>query len=409
MNNKRILLVSALVLALGRLSGATAGGPTPTPGTGTAVFEISNLTFDHAMLFNLVNAATQGNVASFTGAGPNAGIVSVTIHNSGTGSGTCYLLPTVIDDSNSAYNCDTNGNLATGPVVQTTKVFKPGETASVNLGGFTLVSSTNYSFCQNLKNLVGNNFGGNNSNNNNNSNNSGSPSTSNVLSAVGSVVHELLQLPLTVCLSVVSPSTPGNGGAKTCVPITVFVRPPSVTTASAMLIYPNNTTIATALPSFVWTPALVNGSSLGLVYELVLSQSANGNPWYSVQVPPGETFYQYQSTDRVLILKQQYWWHIIALQSGSMQPVGGQNGQGWSQPQGTFTYTLTGAPNGFGAGVTLQALSQLIQLHASSAVLQALSGMQLQSVAPFGVLQDPDLGALLAKPSEIKSISVEKF
>jgi len=390
MNKKSVLPALALaLLAWGSLGAASS-----------ATFQISDLTFDHSMLFNMVNSAINnpnGLIDNFN-AGNDAGVVSVTLRNTSTVAGYAYMIPIVKQYGNGA-NC--GGLIATGPLLQTRTLIQPGQTVVVNASNIEIVSGQSFSgtgICANIKNELTNNFGG----------NGGSGGASSAFSAAGTVVNELNQLQLSVCLE-----SANSGGAplgeEACTPMSVFAPAPSEATTSAMEIYPNNTSVSTPLPNFIWTPALYQGSTQGLEYELVLSQSANGNPWYGVQINSGQTFYQWQATDRALTSGQKYWWHVVVLQASSGRPVGGTNGQGWIAPQSWFNYAPMGS-NGPGAAVvTLQQLGTLVQNNASPTVLNALSGMQLQSASPFGSLSDPDVAALVAKPAEIKNISVEKF
>jgi hypothetical protein len=362
-----------------------------------ATFQISNLVFDHAMLFNMVNTAiADGTIDSFSG-GSDAGVVSVTIRNTGGSAGICYFVP-IVRQANG--NCP-NSIVGTGPVLQTRTSIQPGQTVIANLSNIIPVSGQNYSgtgICPSIKSQLNGNFGG-----------SGGGGSSSGLSAAGSVVNQLLQMQLVVCLVPSDSAGSPTGAEQACTSMNVFAEPPSQVVTSAVEIYPNNTSVSSPSPNFIWTPALYNGSSLGLEYELVLSQSVNGNPWYSVLVGSGQTFYLWQATDRALQSGVKYWWHVVVLQASNGQPVGGTNGQGWIAPQSWFNYAPMGS-NGPGAAVvTLQQLGTLVQNNASPTVLNALSGMLLQSASPFGSLSDPDVAALVAKPAEIKNISVEKF
>jgi hypothetical protein len=423
MTKKSVLAALALALLAWAPLGASCTGE------GNATFEVSNLVFEHAMLYNLINEAIQNNgvISNFSG-GPNAGVLSVTIKNTGNAPGYCYIYPIVKQGGNGAYNCTSTAyvsqmTVATGPLLQTINCIAPGQTLQANVGSFEVVSGNGFNgaFCMNLQNLVNNNFGsgnsngGNNNNNNGNGNGNGSgngSSASSALSAAGTIVHELVQLQMNVCVLVASSSGQLASGpddeACTEQPIGVFSQAPSVVTSNGLLVFPNNTNVSTPLPTFLWTPSMYNGSTVGLHYELVLSLSANGNPWYGIQIPAGQTFYKYQSTDRALTSGQKYWWYVITLNSTD-QPVGGQNGLGWNTPPDSFTFAPMGA-TGAGVGVvTLPQLSALIQQNASPAVLQALAGMQIVGVSPVTELADPDAAALVAKPTEIKNISVQKF
>ena len=392
MNKKSVL--PALVLALlawGPLGAATS-----------ATFEISGLTFDHAMLFNMVNSALnnpQGEIQNFN-AGADAGVVSVNLHNTSAVAGYAYFVPIVRQYSSSGANC--GGVIATGPVLQTRNLIQPGQTVMANASDMELVSGQNYNgtgVCQSIQNQLQGNFGG---------NGGSGGGKSNALSAASTVVNELNQLQLSVCLEL---TTQGGSvvGGEACTSMSIFAAPPSQNTTSSVEVYPNNTTVSSPLPNFIWTPAMFEGSTLGLEYELVLSQSVNGNPWYGVMITSGQTFYQWQATDRALQAGQKYWWHVVVLQSSTGRPVGGTNGQGWIAPQSWFDYAPMGSVGAGSAVVTLQQLGALVQAKASPTVLNALSGMLLEGVTPFGSLSDPDVAALVAKPTEIKNISVEKF
>jgi hypothetical protein len=388
MNKKSVLPALALALLARVPLNAAATGP---------VFQITNLTFNHSMLFNMINAAIQnpsGAIENFN-AGNDGGVVSVTIRNTGSGQpAPCYFVP-IVKQANGSCPEDV---VATGPVVQTRTDIAPGQTLQANVSNLEVVAGQNFTgtgVCLSIKNLINGNFGG--------------GGTASKLAAAGNAVNELEQLQLVICLE---PSTQGGsllGGEEACTEASVFEAPPSQLTTSAIEVYPNNTTISMPMPSFIWTPAMYNGSSIGLEYELVLSQSVNGNPWYSVLIPSGQTYYQWQATDRALQAGTTYYWHVVVIQASSNLPVGGQNGQGWIAPQSWFAYAPMGSAGPGSAVVTLQQLGTLVQGNASPAVLGALQGMQIQGASPFGSLSDPDVAALVAKPSEIKSISVEKF
>lgn len=375
-----------------------------TVAPGAAQFQVSSLVFDHAMLVNLVNQAIQNNdsITNFN-YGADAGVVSVTIHNSGGQAGICYLLPTVRQANGSRYNCD-SGNVVIGPLLQTRSMILPGQTVTENLAGLETVSGGGYngSFCQGLSNLINSNFGNNSSGGSGSGNGSGGFN----LKAVGGVVEQLLQLQLVVCLEAAT-ATGSPTGPETCSNIAVFTQPPALTTQLGQILVPNDVTVASPLPTFIWTPSLFQGSSAGLSYELVLSQNRSGDPWYAVQVPNGQTFYQYQATDRALTPGTRYWFHIVTLNASNQQPVGGSAGQGWAQPQSWFLYQpggILGRPL-----LTLPDLDAFVREHGSPQVVAALQGMLVEGVAPALTLNDPDVAALTAKPSEIRSISVEKY
>lgn len=397
MNKMRVIpaLALALLAWTPRCGALTVPGPIPTQGP---VFQLSNLTFDHTMLVNMVNSAIQNNgiVNSFN-AGPDAGVVSVTIRNVGGQAGYCYLIPVIKQAGSGQYNCNSGGTAVSGPLLQTRTLIQPGQTLIANIASFNLASAVGFngSICQGLQNLLQNNFGGN-----------GGSSVGGAIKAENAAVSALQQLELYICLEVSNANGAllSGAGDQACTSIAVFERPPSAMTSLGQVLLPNDTGVSTNLPTFVWTPSIFNGTSSGLAYELVLSQDANGDPWYGVQVPGGQTFYQYQATDRALQPGVKYWFHIVTLQSG--RPLGGSNGQGWNQPQSWFTYAPMGTAS---ATVTLAQLAALVQQSGSQAVVQALQGMQVQSVLPATTLNDPDSAALVAKPAEIKNISVEKF
>jgi hypothetical protein len=374
---------------------------TPLRAATSATFQISNLVFDHSMLFNMVNTALNnpnGLITDFN-AGSDAGVVSVTIHNTSVNAGYAYFVP-IVRQFGSGANC--GGVIATGPVLQTRDLILPGQTVVANVSNIEIVSGQSFNgtgICPAIKNELQGNFGG---------NGGSGGGKSNALSAAGSVVNELNQLQLSICLEL-SNQSGSPSGEEACTSMSIFAAPPSQNTTSAVEVYPNNTSVSSPLPNFIWTPAMFEGSTLGLEYELVLSQSVNGNPWYGVMITSGQTFYQWQATDRALQAGQKYWWHVIVLQASTGKPVGGTNGQGWIAPQSWFNYAPMGSVGAGAAVVTLQQLGALVQSKASPSVLNALSGMQLEGVSPFGSLSDPDVAALVAKPTEIKNISVEKF
>src|ERR1700677_682157 len=347
MNKKSVL--PALVLAVLAW--------TPLRAATSATFQISNLTFDHSMLFNMVNTALNnpnGLITNFN-AGSDAGVVSVTIHNTSVNAGYAYFVP-IVRQFGSGANC--GGVIATGPVLQYRNLIQPGQTVMANVSDIEIVSGQSYSgtgICPAIKNQLQSNFGGNGGSGGGNSN---------ALSAAGTVVNELNNLQLSICLEL---SNQGGAlqGEEACTSMSIFAAPPSQNTTSAMEVYPTNTSVSSPLPNFIWTPAMFQGSTLGLEYELVLRQSVNGNPWYGVMIPSGQTFYQWRAQERARSAGEKYWWHVVVLQSGTGRPVGGTNGQGWIAPQSWFDYAPMGSVGAGAALVTLQQLGALVQAQAS--------------------------------------------
>ena len=387
-------LLLALILALpaapmraAHTAAAAPAGPS---------FLLSGVNFDSAMVFNMYNTVLQSNstVNSFS-FGSNAGVLAVTIKNTGSASGYCYFVAKAFQNGNGSFGCGSQP-LVISPVLQTLVPVPAGATIHANASSFGVVPGLPYQFpgtgasnC--LKNYI------------NQFTNGSSSGPSSI--PVQQIVQTFETAQLQICLYPTDAS--GNPlGGQACTSMSVFTQPPANISTCAMLIYPHNNGISTFLPAFMWTPAYYNGSSNNIQYTMVLSKSLGGVPWYSVVVPPNQTFYQYQATDRALEAGVKYYYYVLStVANGSNKPVGGMNGQGWNTQK---WFIINSGVGPLASLVTLPDLSALVRQNASAAVNAALQGMALQSVGTAGAQSDPSVAAVLANPSRIKSISIVK-
>ena len=113
-------------------------------------------------------------------------------------------------------------------------------TGPVSIGAGSLAQSGSWGSVavrQSFINLVGNNF----------------QSVDDISNAVQTIAHHQFTITLTLCDQSGNPA--GCSPATYSVPFTLFNQPSGNTSNVPTLIYPNNATIYTALPNFIWTPA----------------------------------------------------------------------------------------------------------------------------------------------------------
>lgn len=383
MTKPGILLAITLALCAPRIARAAQT-------EGIAVFQLSGFTFDSSMVINLINDAVQTNgVITDYNAGPNAGVVTVTIKNIGSAPGTCYFEPilTQINSGGFVFNCPSPPNqLVLGPVLQTRTQIQPGQTLVANLNNFE-VTSGGYSgsVCTDIKSTF---QGG---------------SFSDVAKAVLKMSLEACVVPTDSSGDVLGPKACNVGG-----PSSFFTQPPANATACPLLIDPHNDNVPSALPNFVWTPAFENGSSAGIKYRLVISETEGGQPWASIEVPVGQDYYQWQASDRAFEGGKKYWYHVISEEDVTDKPVGGQNGDGWNTEK---WFLIADALDGGGTGIstiTGDDIATFYNTNAPASVKAITGDMELLDEGPSGCLSDPDVVYLLSHPSEITSISGQK-
>jgi hypothetical protein len=379
--NKTGILLAAL-LALGAAGAARANEG--------AQFQLSGFNFDSSMVINLVNNAqqTSGAITGYN-AGPNAGVVSVTIQNTGTAAGYCYFVPILSQVSAGGYTFSCAGNqLVQGPVLQTVNPIQPGQTIVANLSNIEVApgqNGYNGTVCMSIQDTFQN-------------------------SSFSTVANTVLKMTLEACLqqcnvggSPFGPKTCNVGG-----PSSFFTQPPANSSSCSLLIDPHNDGVPTNLPNFVWTPAFENGSTANIKYLLVVSETEGGQPWASIQVPQGQTYYQWQASDRAFEPGKKYWYHVISEEEVTNKPVGGQNGSGWNTEK---WFMVASALDSGGSGVSTISGQDVYNFYAANApasVKAVTAGMSLLGETPSDTITDPDFVYLMTHPDEIISISGQK-
>ena len=192
------------------------------------------------------------------------------------------------------------------------------------------------------------------------------------------------------------PSCGGNVSSYTT-NFTLFSQPSGNTTKVPTLISPpNNASVFTTLPNFIWIPTNAN------TYRLeVLKDSPDGEVT-RIAVPTGPASYQWRASDPALLVGHSYYWRVIGLDSTG-NPIGGTNDSGW------ITNNMFQIVNPMGAGgVTLADVDGVVQkaLIGSPDLQKLLSTMKISAVLDPASLSDDIYNQLKSGQATVTSASV---
>jgi hypothetical protein len=371
-------------LFLGLLLGLAATAP--------AAVRVNYLTFNTTLILQMYNIAQQTNgiVTSYPG-NLDPAIVTASIDNLDPNNAVtpCFVL--YITQPGNVCTDAGNPPLIKGPLL-TLKAPIPAGAKNVILNANSFLVSGNYNgeFCTSFKNQVDSEF------------NNSDPSQ------LGNIIQKFMTERFHICL-VPDDScnySSDNVGNEACVDpdIGLLTLQPGGIASIAVLIYPHNQEVPDEFPNFIWTPALYPGlSPSDISYTLELQDGKDGEVFERVEIPAGQTFYQWKGgANRALIKGHEYCWKVKSKIAKSGQYFGGQNGQGWNVIK---CFTVKGdAPDK--CQFTKEDIDKWLQANGSPEVLKAIKGMTVQQI--LDIENDPAICRFLTGKVDITSISVSK-
>ena len=378
MQRKSAALSLALILFASRVLMA---------GTGIS---IQAFTINSNIIIEMYNQAQQhnGQVTSYPD-NMNPAVITATIKNASTSAVTPCFRMTVKQQSAPA-SCGASQTIVTSPLFTAKVALAAGETKVFTAADFT--SSGNYQglFCDAAKDQFKKDFGDVDKDN------------------IGKVVEKLLKEQFLICLSEADCSSGTlDPSVQACSNFTIFTPNPGATESTAVLIYPHNNALPNCNINFLWTP----GSKPGLTpadisYILDISEQMDGASFTSIEIPAGQTYYQYGAKDPVLTEGKQYYWRVIAQDATTKKKIGGQNGSGWNVQK---WFRCGAAQEGSQAcRYTLADLDALVQNRGTQEVKDALKGMKPVRLVTPDTFDDTDLCKVLSRQADLKAINVTK-
>jgi hypothetical protein len=369
-------------LALGWAASAVAVPATPQ-------VKVNFVTINTTLILEMYNVAQQHNgVVTEYPADLNPAVVTGSIDNLDANNPVTPCFQVLINEVGNVCADAGNPPLIKGPLL-TLKSPVPAGAKNYPLNANSFIVSGNYNgeFCTSFQKDIENQFSG------------ADPSK------LSDLVQSLLKRRFQLCLvpddscSYGTPNT-ANGA---CTSLTIFTQQPGNIASVAVLIYPHNNEVPNEYPNFLWSPALYPGLGSGdISYTLELQDGRDGEILERIEIPAGQTFYQWKGTDRALTKGREYCWKVKSKVAKSGQYFGGQNGQGWNIIK---CFTIRGsAPEK--CNYTKEDLDKWLQKNGSPEVLAAIKGMTVQQI--LEVENDPAICRLLAGHVDITSIKVTK-
>lgn len=349
---------------------------------------VSSFGINQALIFELYNVAQQNNgqVTSWP-AGMNSAVIQATVTNNGAPGKLCFQV--VVTEPGSVCS---GGNVVWSPIITTKDVIQSGETRVLTAADFELqAGSGGGSFCTNFEEQIKKDF------------ENFDPGQ------IQKAVDMFLKRRFQICLVPVvcnhpasSPATPGTGN---CTVFTLFQANPGAQAQVGVLIYPHNNAVPDCNINFLWTPALFPGlSAADIYYTLEVREGLEGEPLARVDVPAGQTYYQWSGRDRALKPGQKYHWRIVSKKKKSGQPFGGPDGRGWNIQKWFVCGSDQAASK---CRYTLEDLDRFVQQNAKPEVRDALKGFLIKAISS-GQLDDPAVCRLLSGKARLNSISVTR-
>lgn len=382
---KALLLGTTLLLAA-FVSAAAVAPPAPAG-------QVQSFSINTSLIFELYNVAQQnnGNVSSYP-AGMNPAVVQATVKNIGSSDAQLCFQIVVQEDGKTC--ADSGGaSLVWSPVITTKDAIKAGETRSLGASDFTTqAGGYQGNLCNSFEDDLKNDF------------QDVDPSK------LGSVVDKLLKRKFKVCLVPVDCAAGSNDPSVAdqraqCSSFTLFQPNPGAQAQVGVLIYPHNNAVPNCNLNFLWTPALYPGLSASEVkYVLEVLEDQGGEPYARVQIPAGQTFYQWSPRDPQLKAGTKYYWRVISLKAKTGAPFGGPDGRGWNIMK-WFTCGADQAAEQ--CHFNLADLDRYVQQNAKPEVRDALKGFIIKALAG-GDLKDPAICHLINGQATLTGITVTK-
>lgn len=348
---------------------------------------VSSFTINTALIFELYNVAQQNNGTVTTWpAGMNSAVVQAVVRNDGPEGQLCFQV--VVREPGSACS---GQNVVWSPTLRTREAVKSGETRTLTAADFDLDSgSGGGSFCTEFEEQIKRDF------------ERFDPGQ------IQKAVDMFLKRRFEVCLLPVvcgwdGSYVSGNQGA--CSVFTLFQGNPGMQAQAALPIHPHNGPVPDCNVNFLWTSAMHSKLGAGQVaYTLELREGLEGEPLARVEVPAGQTHYQWSARDRALEPGKRYHWRVISRNARNGQPFGGPDGRGWNAQK---WFSCGGDQSLDKCRYSLEDLDRFVQANADPKVREALRDLRIQAVAS-GKLDDPEVCRLLSGKARLSSVQVTR-
>jgi hypothetical protein len=357
---------------------------------GTPAGQVSSFSVNQALILELYNTAqqTQGEVTSWP-PNMNAAVIQATVKNtSAVDQKLCFQV--VVQEPGSA--CAGN-NLVWSPIISSKDEIKAGETRVLTAADFEIssIGTGGGNFCTQFEEQIQKDFE--------------NVDIGNLQKAVDMFLKRRFQVclvPVDCSYNASSPATPQSGN---CTTLTLMQPNPGAQAQVGVLIYPHNNGVPDCNINFLWTPALYPGLGANdISYTLEVREGLEGEPLARVDIPAGQTYYQWSGRDRALEPGKKYHWRIVSRIAKSGKPFGGPDGRGWNIQK---WFTCGDAQAAAKCRYTLADLDRYVQQNATPDVRAALKDFLIKGIAS-GQLDDPAVCALLSGKATLDSISVVK-
>lgn len=360
-------------------------------GTATlhASVKVDGLTFNTQLMLEMYNVASQNNnVITSYPANLNPGVVTVRVTNLDTVNAATPCFQVVVNEPGSA--C---GKVVDGPVLQVKDPIPAGKTVMLNANSFIVSGTYNGKLCQAFEDEMKSQFDGGD------------------VSKLQSALQQFLKRRFQVCL-IEAPGCTGPGsGSQSCADFEIFTSAPGSKASCSVLIYPHNNGVPNGFPNFLWTPAIYPGKTgADISYTLEVLEDGSNEAFTRIDIPAGQTYYQWGANDRTLLPGRKYQFRVISKLAASGQLIGGQNGQGWNTMKWFEIAATKGASVDEGpCSYTLEQLAAFVQANAGNPdVATALKGFKLSAVTSKQGLNDPAICRLLKDKKKLLGVTVVK-
>ncbi len=272
--------------------------------------------------------------------------------------------------------------ILSGAVLTVNSAIQPGETKTFSASGFQIQGTFTGSIDPNFQNDLGD------------------ITPDNVKEAAAKIMSRKFD----VCLLQIDCGSQAviAGAIEGCDRISLFSGAPGADSTVATIIVPHNQDVASALPVFLWSPAIHRSLSVGqIAYQIEIREGdPEGQLVHSVRTGKGQISYSYQSSDPALRPGVQYYWRVISLDANG-NPFAGPGNRGWN-------ITKWFRINGSMQSITLQGVDQWLR--------QAGAGLLGDQLAKYGIgglvspadLNDPIYKAMAAGKATLVKVEITK-
>jgi hypothetical protein len=362
----------------------TAGLALLTGPLAASGLEVQAFNINSGLLLQLYNNANQTSqqISSYP-SNMDPTVVQATVRNTtDVEAKPCFRL--VISDPSSS--CGSNG-IVKSPVIIVKEAIPANTTKVLTAADFTTNGSYDGQLCSAFEDELKKNF-------------------DNIdASNIGKVVDYFLKHRYKVCLVEWDCTTDTQGSSQACSDFTLFTPNPAAQASSSVLIYPHNNELPNCEFNFMWTPAMFPGlAPSDISYQLEISELADGEVLVRIDIPAGQTFYNWGPNDRKLENGKQYYWKVLSRNAKTGATFGGPDGRGYS----AYKWFRCGAAAAQACHYSLADLHQLVMNRATPEVKAALAGMKIKALLSPAAFDDQDICKLINRQAELNGINVTK-